>query len=109
MVLSSVVGEYSDLGGKPNRYTLAHITRSPVRQRKSPVRSGKATVKATEKKSTGRSRTTEQRTRLGVEPVTIPLIEFDASRVAIIEPARINQADRHFGALRTVLFPEGDP
>ena len=47
-------------------------------------------MKATEKKSTRRSRTTEQqRTRPGEEPVAIPLLEFDASRVAIIEPARI--------------------
>jgi phosphorylase superfamily protein len=53
------------------------------------ARSGKATVKATEKKSTGRSRTTEQRVRPGAEPVAIPLLEFDASRVVIIEPARI--------------------
>jgi uridine phosphorylase len=48
-------------------------------------------VKATEKKSTGRSRTTEQHARFGEEPVTVPLLEFDVSRVAIIEPARIIQ------------------
>jgi uridine phosphorylase len=35
------------------------------------------------------SRTTEQRICSGTDPVTIPLLEFDASRVAIIEPARI--------------------
>ena len=47
-------------------------------------------MKATEKKSTGRSRTTyEQRTRPGAEPGAIPLLEFDASRTAIIEPARV--------------------
>jgi uridine phosphorylase len=46
-------------------------------------------VKAKEKKITSRSRTIEQRARPGAEPVAIPLLEFDASRVAIIDPARI--------------------
>jgi hypothetical protein len=46
-------------------------------------------VKATEKKSTGRSLTTKQHARPGAEPGAIPLLQFDASRVAIIEPARV--------------------
>ena len=46
-------------------------------------------MKATENKSTRRTRTIEQRASPGAEPVAIPLLEFDASRVAIIEPARI--------------------
>ena len=46
-------------------------------------------MKATENKSHRRTRTTEQRASPGAEPVAIPLLEFDASRVAIIEPAHI--------------------
>jgi hypothetical protein len=64
-------------------------TQRPGYSRCYSTRSGKGIVKATEKKSTRRSRTSEQRARPGQEPVAIPLLEFDASRVAIIEPVRI--------------------
>ena len=46
-------------------------------------------MKATENKSTRRTLTIEQRASPSAEPVAIPLLEFDASRAAIIEPARV--------------------
>jgi hypothetical protein len=65
-------------------------------------------LKATEKKYTRRSRTTEQRTRPGAEPVAVPLLEFDASRVAIIEPARIIKPI-DISEYCVLCFPGGDP
>lgn len=48
-----------------------------------------AILKATGKKSPKSPRATAKRSRPTTEPVTIPLLEFDGGRVAIIEPSRV--------------------